>query len=65
VFDDVLISCAIGLSKHDDKIHGTNKIFTYALQKYAITPQEAIFVDDVEANCAVAQQLGIKTIVAR
>lgn len=63
-FDDVLLSCEIGLSKHDDKTNGTTKIFSYALKKYAIKPWEAIFVDDMEKNCEVAKKLWMKTVVA-
>jgi epoxide hydrolase-like predicted phosphatase len=63
-FDDVLLSCEIGLSKHDDKTNSTTKIFTYALKKYAIKPWEVIFVDDVEKNCEVAKKLWMQTVVA-
>lgn len=64
-FDDVLLSCEIGMSKYDDVTNGTTKIFSYVLKKYHLKPQEAIFIDDVEKNCAVAEQLGIKTVVAK
>ncbi|MCX6824423.1 MAG: HAD hydrolase-like protein [candidate division SR1 bacterium] len=63
-FDDILLSCEIGLSKHDDKTNGTTKIFDYVLKRYKIKSGEAIFIDDVEKNCIVAQKLGIKTIFA-
>ena len=64
-FDDVLLSCNIGLSKRDDRKEGTTKVFTYALKKYWLQPQEVIFVDDMSANCQVAEKLGIKTVVAQ
>ena len=64
-FDDRLLSFEIGLSKYDDKINNTTKIFRYALKKYKLKPQEAIFIDDVAKNCAVAEKLGIKTVVAK
>lgn len=63
-FDDLLISCEIWLSKHDDRINGTTKIFSYALKKYNIKPWEAILVDDVEKNCKIAKKIWIKTVVA-
>ncbi len=64
-FDDVIISCDIWISKHDDKINNTTKIFRYALKKYKLQPEEAIFVDDIEANCDQAKKLWIKTVVAK
>ena len=63
-FDDVLLSYEIGLSKYDDKAHGTTKIFEYVLNRYKITPSQALFLDDMKENCEVAKKAGIKTIVA-
>ncbi|MCF7835024.1 HAD-IA family hydrolase [Candidatus Gracilibacteria bacterium] len=64
-FDDKILSCEVGLSKFDDTVNGTTKIFEYALKKYGIQGSEAVFVDDLEKNCIVANKLGIKTIVAQ
>ena len=65
IFDDILVSCEIGLSKYDDRIQGTTKIFTYATKKYKAHPKDVLFVDDTAENCVVAEKLGIKTVVAQ
>jgi len=56
-FEDVVLSHEIGLSKYDDVVNGTSKIFRYVLKKYGLKPSEAIFIDDREANCISAQKL--------
>lgn len=63
-FEHMVLSCNVGLSKFDDTVDGTTKIFDYALKKYNIKADEVIFIDDVEKNCLVAQKLWIKTVVA-
>ena len=63
-FDEILLSYEIGLSKYDDRMDGTTKIFNYVLKKYKITWAEAIFIDDMKENCGIAKRVGIKTILA-
>ena len=63
-FDSTLLSCDIWLSKYDDVTDSTNKVFDYALNKYWLQPQEAIFIDDKKENCISAQRVWIKSIVA-
>ena len=63
-FNDIVVSCNVGISKFDDVIDGTTKIFDYALKKYKIKATEAIFIDDTEKNCIVAQKAWIKSILA-
>ncbi len=64
-FDNLVFSCDIWLSKRDDIQNSTTKFFDYVLKKYKIKPEEAIFIDDKEDNCKVANQLSIKTITAQ
>lgn len=64
-FNDKILSCEVGLSKFDDTVNDTTKIFDYALKKYWIQWNEAVFVDDLEKNCEVAKKLWIKSIVAQ
>lgn len=64
-FDDVLISCDIGIAKYDDRIAGTNEFFSFILKKYKIKANEAIFIDDRIENCEVAKRMKIKTILAQ
>jgi putative hydrolase of the HAD superfamily len=40
----------------------SKKIFSYALKAMKVKPDEALFVDDKEANLRVARELGIKCI---
>ena len=65
IFVDILVSCEIGLSKYDERLQGTTKIFTYATKKYKAHPKDVLFVDDTAENCVVAEKLGIKTVVAQ
>lgn len=64
-FDDRILSHEIWLSKYDDVENNTTNIFDYALKKYWIQWNEAVFVDDLEKNCIVANKLWIKTILAQ
>lgn len=64
-FDDVALSYEIGLSKYDDRKNNTTKIFRHVLKKYKLRPEEAVFIDDMEGNCAVAENLWIKTVLAQ
>jgi len=63
-FDKLILSCDVGLSKFDDVTNWTTKIFDYALKKYKVKPDEALFIDDVEKNCLVAQKAWMKTLIA-
>lgn len=63
-FDDLILSCDIGLSKLHDVKNGTQEIFEYALEKYSLDPHEAIFIDDTPENCEAANRAGIDTVIA-
>lgn len=64
-FDDKILSTEIWLSKLDDMENNTSKIFEYALKKYNLKPEKALFVDDMIENCQSAQKAWIKTIQAQ
>ena len=55
-FTGVVFSCDVNLVKPD------RAIFEYVLNRYALSPQETIFIDDTEVNIRAAAQLGFKTI---
>jgi len=64
IFDDVILSCDIWISKKEDVITWTTKFFDYALDKLNINAVESIFIDDLQVNCDVANNAWIKTILA-
>src|SRR5271170_474350 len=55
-FDAFLSSCYLGLRKPD------GKIFELALDVLQRDPEEVVFIDDREQNCAAAAALGIHAI---
>lgn len=57
LFAGKLVSCDYGIIKPDPRIY---QLFT---QKYALKPEECLFVDDLPANVAAAIQCGWSGIV--
>lgn len=55
-FRGVLVSGEIQLIKPDPRI------FTLLIERFAIEPQRAVYIDDVEANAAAARPFGIHAI---
>jgi len=55
-FDRKFLSYKLGMQKP------SKAIFTLALKKLKVKPQEALFVDDKESNLRVARELGIVCI---
>jgi epoxide hydrolase-like predicted phosphatase len=55
--DDMIISAEVGLAKPDPAI------YTLALQRLGVKPEEALFIDNKTRNTVVAQRLGIASIV--
>jgi epoxide hydrolase-like predicted phosphatase len=55
-FDEMIISAEVGAIKPEPKI------FQIALEKFGVSPQEAIFVDDVYANIEGCEKVGIQGI---
>ena len=57
LFDQVFLSCDVGLVKPDPAIY---KAFT---DKYGLNPGECLFIDDLPANAAAAECSGWSAIV--
>jgi putative hydrolase of the HAD superfamily len=53
LFDAVVISSEVGMRKPEERI------FRHALAQLGLTPQQCVFIDDIEANVAAAQALGM------
>ncbi len=64
VFDDLILSCDVWLSKSQDKNNHSQQIFEYALQKYHQDASECVFIDDRKSNCESAERAGIQSILA-
>lgn len=56
-FDHLTISAEVGIGKPDERI------YLYALEQLKVRPEESIFVDDMPANIAAANALGIHGIL--
>lgn len=55
-FKDVVISSDVGLGKPDPRI------FALALERFGVAAGDCLFIDDVAANVAGAQQAGIAAV---
>jgi putative hydrolase of the HAD superfamily len=53
LFDAVVISSEVGMRKPEERI------FRHALAQLGLTPRQCVFIDDIEANVAAAQALGM------
>jgi putative hydrolase of the HAD superfamily len=53
LFDAVVISSEVGMRKPEERI------FLHALAGLGLEPQQCVFIDDIEANVAAAQALGM------
>lgn len=56
LFDDVVVSARIGLTKPNPEI------YRYVLKKYALDPARTLFIDDTHNNIEAALALGIQGI---
>ena len=56
LFDDVLISAEVGITKPDPAI------YKRSLANLDVNPENAIFVDDFKVNIHAAESLGMKTV---
>lgn len=56
-FEGVLVSGREGLAKPDPAI------FSLLLDRWEVDPAEAVFVDDLETNCAAAEQVGLRSVL--
>jgi len=56
LFDVVVISCEVGLTKPDPRI------YRYTLDRLALPPADALFVDDRADNVEGARRVGLETL---
>jgi putative hydrolase of the HAD superfamily len=56
LFDDVVISAEVGMRKPEERI------FRLATDRLGLSPQECVFVDDVEGNILAARALGFAAV---
>ena len=56
-FDKMIISAEVGAMKP------ATKIFRIALEQFGVSPNEAVFVDDVYANIQACEKVGMKGIL--
>lgn len=59
LFDDIVLSYRIGYSKPD------KEIFREALKRAGSSPEDSVYIDDIEEFCKAAEDLGINSIVYR
>ena len=57
MFDAVVISSEVGMRKPEARI------FRHAAELLGLTPQECIFIDDIEANITAAERLGFTGVL--
>jgi epoxide hydrolase-like predicted phosphatase len=55
-FDAFVESCKVGMRKPEERI------YVHACEALAVTPTEAVFLDDIGGNLKVAKKLGMTTI---
>jgi len=58
-FDSLILSCEVGMMKPEPEI------YSLAVNKLEIKPEECIFVDDKEENLVPANKMGMKTVLAK
>jgi len=56
LFDDIVISYKAGVNKPNPAI------YRLALEHLGAKPEEAVFIDDIEAYCEAAQAVGMQAI---
>jgi putative hydrolase of the HAD superfamily len=59
LFDDILISSEVGMTKPDERI------FRLAASRLGLEPHECAFVDDSEHNIAAAEAVGMRGVLFR
>ena len=59
MFDAVVISSEVGMRKPEPQI------FLHAAELLRLSPQECVFIDDIEANITAAEQVGFTGVLHR
>ncbi|HUD10462.1 MAG TPA: HAD family phosphatase [Candidatus Saccharimonadales bacterium] len=57
LFDDMIISFQVGLTKPDPNI------FKLTVKRLRVKPSECVFIDDIDHYCAAARAVGMQAIV--
>ncbi|WP_033322012.1 HAD family hydrolase [Actinomadura atramentaria] len=57
LFDDVVISCEVGMRKPDERI------FRHAVERLGLRPADCAFIDDIEHNVRAAEAVGMRGIL--
>lgn len=57
MFDAVVISAEVGMRKPEERI------FRHAIGMLGLTPRECVFIDDIEANVAAAEAVGMTGVL--
>ena len=61
-FDYISLLGKFGLSYELKSLKPEDAIYKKAIEYLGIVPEESLFIDDLEENCAAAEKFGIKTI---
>ena len=56
IFDVVVDSAFVGTRKPEPRI------YELTLERIGVTAEQAVFIDDIEANCDAARALGIRSV---
>jgi putative hydrolase of the HAD superfamily len=56
IFDEVIDSAFVGVRKPDAQI------YELTLERLGVDPAQALFIDDIEVNCAAARELGMPVV---
>ena len=56
LFDDIVISYKVGVNKPNPAI------YRLGLEHLGVNPEEAVFIDDIEAYCEAAEAVGMQAI---
>lgn len=56
LFDDMLLSFEVGMTKPDPRI------YVLACERLGVAPNEALFVDDIETYCEAARSIGMQAV---
>ncbi len=59
MFDAVVISSEVGMRKPEPQI------FLHAAEQLGLSPQQCVFIDDIEANITAAEQVGFTGVLHR
>ncbi|WP_028048396.1 HAD family phosphatase [Cellulomonas sp. URHD0024] len=57
LLEDVLVSGAVGMAKPDERI------FRLLIERFGLTPQTTVFVDDAPKNVDAAARLGLQAVL--